>query len=247
MISTKSIDRLAGQLAGDGLTVTVDYVTLTTASTYVLSVPTTYRAPGSRHSISYEIHFDRHASGGWRFAGAFIRTSTGDGNNDQWFTTIKALRADIAARWVEQENAKTAEIRAARANASAAMPAEPELTELTVTTPEIREGDIVLNHGMRILIDGPANVFHGGCLRHALPLHGARDAQPEMVEGAECLLGYAWPGTVLNVDEVREAHIIPMSFLYDNARYTYGPGHGREDFWNTQGNARARWRVLRSA
>jgi hypothetical protein len=41
-------------------------------------------------------------------------------------------------------------------------------------------------------------------------------------------------GTVLNLDEVRAAGIVPAAFLRRD---------GREDAWNVQGNDNARWEV----
>jgi hypothetical protein len=118
-----------------------------------------------------------------------------------------------------------------------------------VPTPMLRAGDVILHHGMVIVIEGPARVSHGQC-DHPLEwvpsgprYHPPRD--PEMVEGAECRIRYAWPGRVLNVEEVREAGTVPRSFLFDAERDQRGPGHGREDSWNVQGNVLATWAVVR--
>jgi hypothetical protein len=59
-------------------------------------------------------------------------------------------------------------------------------------------------------------------------------------------LAWACYGTVLNLAEVREAGIVPWSFLFDAERDSKGPGHGREDFWNVQGNNLAYWAVERT-
>src|SRR5580692_4058342 len=93
-----------------------------------------------------------------------------------------------------------------------------------VKTSEIRVGDIVLNYGMRIRIDEirviDDSTSHGGKV-------------------------YCCLGTILNKDEAIEVHDIPRSFMFDNERDLHGPGHGREDFWNVQGNDLATWTVER--
>lgn len=119
----------------------------------------------------------------------------------------------------------------------------------SVPTPMLRPGDVLLHHGMVIVIGGLARVSHGRCDR---PLEWVASGpryrpprDPEMAEGAECRLTYAWPGRVLNVEEVREAGTVPRSFLFDAERRQRGPGHGREDSWNVQGNVLATWATVR--
>jgi hypothetical protein len=51
---------------------------------------------------------------------------------------------------------------------------------------------------------------------------------------------------VLNAAEVRQAGIVPPSFLYDNERANHGPGHGREDAWTVRGTDLATWWVERA-
>jgi hypothetical protein len=101
----------------------------------------------------------------------------------------------------------------------AAMPA----TEI-VNTGELRPGDIVREHGMRVRIDS------------------VREYKPDGSSGAE--RAWSCPGTVLNVDEVLAAHSVPRSFL---ETYGYREGAGwqteRRDAWTVQGNHRARWVV----
>jgi hypothetical protein len=96
----------------------------------------------------------------------------------------------------------------------------------TVVTGEIRVGDLVLNYGMRIRID-------------EIQVHDDATSHGGKV--------YCCLGTVLNRDEAIEVHDIPRSFMYDNERFVHGPGHGREDFWNVQGNDLATWTVVRGA
>ena len=92
-------------------------------------------------------------------------------------------------------------------------------------TSQLRPGDLVLNYGMKIRVDAVHAVedptSHGGVV-------------------------YVCPGTVLNVEEAVEIHDIPRSFMWDNERFVHGPGHGREDFWNVQGNDLATWSIVRT-
>ena len=93
-----------------------------------------------------------------------------------------------------------------------------------VETGEVRVGDVVLEHGMRVRID-EIRTYPGG-------EHGTV---------------YACLGTVLNLDEVREAGIVPPSFLYNEARHSSKDAPGtREDYWVVQGNNLARWTVERN-
>lgn len=100
-------------------------------------------------------------------------------------------------------------------------------------TGQTRPGDIVHTHGMRVRIDTirPYHPHGAGCVTGP-----SRES---------CDLAWACLGTVLNVREAIEEHGIPRSFLYDRERDNTGPGHGREDYWNVQGNNLARWAVQR--
>lgn len=86
---------------------------------------------------------------------------------------------------------------------------------------ELAQGDIVITHGMRVRLD------EGGSHQR-----GERTVS-------------AWVGTVLNLDEVREAGHVPMSFLRTQK---WAPSEGgwvtdREDVWHVQGNEFANWLV----
>ena len=84
------------------------------------------------------------------------------------------------------------------------------------TTPELREGDIVWDAGMRILIDG----------------------KPQLSRSHPGNSTYWHRGLVLNIDEVEAARFVPLSWLYD------GPeGDEGEPRWTIQGNEKARWAV----
>ncbi len=84
----------------------------------------------------------------------------------------------------------------------------------TVKTSQLRVGDIVGEHGMRVRIEA-VNEYPG--TNSDLPV-------------------YSCPGTVLNVAEVREAGIVPMYFL----RCDVHPGGA---CWHIQGNDLATWTV----
>ena len=101
-------------------------------------------------------------------------------------------------------------------------PAYSRVVTRTLKTSELREGDIVLEHGMRVRLDS-----------------GVRT--PESEHGTV----YSRPGTVLNLDEVREAKIIPPSFLGDGEKWVEGRGWttDRDDSWTVQGNDLAHWTV----
>ncbi|MER6605692.1 hypothetical protein ABT282_07200 [Streptomyces sp. NPDC000927] len=91
---------------------------------------------------------------------------------------------------------------------------------LYLPTPELREGDIVLDHGMRILIDGP------GKYREET---------------------YVWPGLVLNADELCDNE--SDSYDAYIARHLRGiwwedrVPRPRKDDWPIQGNSLACWRI----
>ncbi|MFF4543699.1 hypothetical protein ACFY1J_05540 [Streptomyces sp. NPDC001406] len=85
---------------------------------------------------------------------------------------------------------------------------------------QLVKGDIVSEHGMRVRLDNLTTVERQG------------------------LTVYCWVGTVLNMDEVREAKHVPLSFLRTDK---WEPGKGwvtdREDVWTVQGNKLATWAV----
>ncbi|MGW2496181.1 hypothetical protein ACWCV2_16985 [Streptomyces pseudogriseolus] len=85
---------------------------------------------------------------------------------------------------------------------------------------QLAEGDIVRDHGMRVRLDELTTTERQG------------------------LTVYRWAGTVLNIDEVREAQHVPMSFLR-TTKWEAGRGWvtDREDYWAVQGNKLATWAV----
>lgn len=93
---------------------------------------------------------------------------------------------------------------------------------LRVNTTEIRRGDIVHTHGMRVLMDVD-------------PI-----TTPDYNDPASGRTCYAWVGLVLNPEEVPPDYI-PRAWLY-----TDGIGQPRDEpRWNVQGNELAGWSVER--
>ncbi len=94
---------------------------------------------------------------------------------------------------------------------------------VTLSTDELRPGDVISHRGMRLLIDQPISVWQG----HP----GSRD-------GA---LTYGTDALVLNADEVRAAGIVPWGWLF-------GRASSPDDLprWYVQGNSLARWSVQRT-
>jgi hypothetical protein len=88
----------------------------------------------------------------------------------------------------------------------------------TVKTSQIQVGDIVREHGMRVRIDS------------------IRPYESHSGSGTPGMTAYSCPGTVLNVEEVREAGYVPMGFL----QCSIHPGGA---CWHVQGNDLARWQV----
>ncbi|MGA5127781.1 hypothetical protein ACPCAG_31325 [Streptomyces pseudogriseolus] len=105
---------------------------------------------------------------------------------------------------------------------TAQTPEEPQpqpRTEIKDSS-QLAEGDIVRDHGMRVRLDELTTTERQG------------------------LTVYHWAGTVLNIDEVREAQHVPMSFLR-TTKWEAGRGWvtDREDYWAVQGNKLATWAV----
>lgn len=96
------------------------------------------------------------------------------------------------------------------------------------TTDQLAVGDVILNHGMRILIDGPAKIYEN--------------------TGGENYPVYAWPGLVLNADELcnRDAPTYD-NYIALHIRGTWWEDSGSRpealDHWTIQGNKLALWNV----
>lgn len=101
-----------------------------------------------------------------------------------------------------------------------------------VKTGDIQVGDTVLTHGMRVRID-ETRTF--GCEGHG-----------HLSSTSPCCIVHAHIGTVLNLDEVHEAGVVPMSFLRTE-KWEDGKGWvtDRTDRWVVQGNHLATWTVER--
>lgn len=106
---------------------------------------------------------------------------------------------------------------------------EQGVSLLYLPTPELQEGDIVLNSGMRILIDGPAQTY-------------PEPNDPDRTR-------YAWPGLVTNADALCDRE----SEEYDSYIACHLRGQWREDQvplprqddWPVVGNSLTRWHVER--
>ncbi|MCY0955822.1 hypothetical protein [Streptomyces sp. H27-H5] len=98
---------------------------------------------------------------------------------------------------------------------------------LYVNTSEIRIGDVVLVHGMRVLIEKEPRNWPGG---YSSTVYGVI-------------------GKVLNPEEVKEAKCVPYHWLFEEK---FIPGVGwRYDYeggarWYIQGNEWAQWAVERN-
>lgn len=97
---------------------------------------------------------------------------------------------------------------------------------ITITTPELREGDIVHEHGMRVLIDG----------------------EPQLSKSHPGDQTFYHRGLVLNPDEVKAAGFVPYGWLFQNSHYDYDKRcwvRETEPRWTVQGNQLAHWHVER--
>ena len=88
-----------------------------------------------------------------------------------------------------------------------------------VMSSELQVGDVLREHGMRVRIESVRQVPSWGSNRDSYPL-------------VTCAVG-----AVLNPEAVREAGIVPMSFLHCEI-----DGHP-EFCWHVQGNDLATWYV----
>lgn len=93
----------------------------------------------------------------------------------------------------------------------------------TLDTTQLRKGDIVHTHGMRVLLVSDADVYPNG-------KHG---------ETAR------FDGRVLNLAEVKEQGLVPASFLRTE-KWEGGWVVDRDDVWVIQGNELATWSVERN-
>ena len=134
----------------------------------------------------------------------------------------QAAYYDLKARCKELRN----ELHAAQTTGRFAdgVSRAPAVETLRLNTGELQVGDIVLNYGMRIRINSIRQLGEPG---HIF---------------------WACDGTVENLDEVREAQVVPMSWLCTQ-KFVEGQGWvtDRRDNWNVQGNTLATWTVERRA
>lgn len=97
----------------------------------------------------------------------------------------------------------------------------------TKNTTELEVGDVVLNYGMRILLDTPANIYRHG------------EDQADTV--------YSWPGLVLNADELCDKESESYdAYIYKHIRGIWWEDRvprPRRDQWEVTGNYLATWHV----
>jgi len=97
---------------------------------------------------------------------------------------------------------------------------------VTKVTSELREGDVVLCHGMRCLIDSEILIS-----RSHPDSVGVGDGKTRYVQAL-----------VLNREDVPN-EVVPRSFTRDWRGPNHLPGKNGEHRWTIQGNDRARWYV----
>lgn len=106
------------------------------------------------------------------------------------------------------------------------------MNTVTKRTDELATGDIVWNSGMRLLL-GERN-------------HRRAYDQAEGLEREGLSPDVFWfTGTILNVEEVNEAGLVPFSWRCETRPQFEGTERYSADGtkWQVQGNARARWNV----
>lgn len=107
------------------------------------------------------------------------------------------------------------------------------MTYTMKNTTELSTGDVVRHHGMRV----------------ELGERTERTVSDDMVEGliseGHAPVVVSFVGTILNVEEVNEAGVVPFSWRcmtegqhVGTARYS-----DKGDRWTVQGNGRAKWAV----
>ncbi|WBP87018.1 hypothetical protein [Kitasatospora cathayae] len=92
-----------------------------------------------------------------------------------------------------------------------------------MSTDQLRKGDVVITHGMRVLLEEEPRVYP----------KGDRTV-------------YAFDGRVANLEEVKAHGHVPLDYLRTH-KWVDGQGWvtDREDMWQIQGNELARWTVER--
>ncbi|MGN7135785.1 hypothetical protein [Streptomyces pseudogriseolus] len=103
-----------------------------------------------------------------------------------------------------------------------------QVKRLVLDTSELRAGDVVLNHGMRLVLTGD------------------RMATPGPYGTV-----YGWRGKVTNLEDVKAGGIIPVSWLYPDKwgageNGGWGKDWSAEPTWWVQGNKLATWWVERN-
>lgn len=116
-------------------------------------------------------------------------------------------------------------------------------TLLSLPTNKLQAGDIVYAGGnMRVRLD-TLRTYHGGHYwdsgRYSHDSTTGKCSAGYGPAGTDsCCVVYSWSGTVLNLADVREYGVVPMSWLRTD--------DGRDDHWTIQGNYLATWTVQRA-
>lgn len=141
---------------------------------------------------------------------------------DEWWTIadIRIIRDTVLIFWGKPGSTMTRPIShfgefAVRREVPA------ETAPLYLPTSELRPGDVVLNHGMRLLIIDDAHTYPGGATN---------------ITWDDTV--YVWPARVTNWTEVN-------GDPYIRYHATHGTGSTADPRWDIQGNELAHWHVDR--
>lgn len=110
------------------------------------------------------------------------------------------------------------------------------IATVTKSTDQLVPGDIVLNHGMRLLLGE----------KHVSNAHSTSGPRADALRAAGHPVETFWfVGTVLNVEEVNADGVIPFSWRCETRPQYEGTEQWSDkgDKWTVQGNAWATWTV----
>ncbi|MDQ1016714.1 hypothetical protein [Streptomyces afghaniensis] len=107
-----------------------------------------------------------------------------------------------------------------------------ESKQMIVNTSQLRAGDVVITHGMRVLLSG----------------------EPDMASSRNSGVTrtvYGWAGRVTNLEEVKTQDIVPLGWLYPDKWGAgedggWGKDWDAEPSWRIQGNDLATWLIERN-
>ncbi|QDF18480.1 hypothetical protein SEA_RACHALY_85 [Mycobacterium Phage Rachaly] len=99
----------------------------------------------------------------------------------------------------------------------------------TITTHQLREGDVILNHGMRLRVDGEPRVSKAHPVDTDDPSRGHTVYYPALIENWDALV------------EASETDKWIAGFIVGLVRSDLREGRITEPRWTIQGNGWARW------